>query len=86
MKKTQCDVILIAMFKNKNVKQWDARDFQTGDYFVGYEATARISDLIRMYPELFIIGKDGRFRTIAINWDNKEAVKEMEKYISLFEE
>ncbi len=76
----QCDVILKAMLENRNVKVWDARDFQSGKYFVGYEATARISDLIRMYPNLFIIGRDGRFRTISINWDCKEIDEMLKKY------
>ena len=74
MKFTQCDIILKAMLENKRKEKWDARDFQNGDYFVGYEATARISDLTRMYPSLFIQGKDGRFRTISINWENEEEV------------
>lgn len=87
MKLTQCDTILIAMLENEWKTEWDARDFQgAGKYFVGYEATARISDLIRKYPELFIVGKDGRFRTIAINWDNKQAVKEAKEYLSLFQQ
>ena len=86
MKKTQCDVILIAMLKETWKETWDARDFQQGRYFVGYEATARISDLINKWPNLFIVGKDGRYRTIAINWENKNAVNEALKYISLFQD
>ena len=81
MKLTQCDIILIAMLENKDRKVWTAKDFQSGDYFVGYEATARMSDLIRIYPDLFIVGKDGRFRTLSINWENEKAVKDLvERY------
>lgn len=72
----QCDIILKAMLENKWKKEWTAKDFQFGKYFVGYEATARMSDLLRMYPELVIAGKDGRFRTLSINWKNKKQVKE----------
>ena len=54
MKLTQCEVILKAMLENKSKDKWSAKDFQSGKYFVGYEASARMSDLIRMYPELFI--------------------------------
>lgn len=81
MKLTQCDVILKAMLENKSKKIWTAKDFQSGRYFVGYEATARMSDLIRIYPELLITGKDGRFRTLSINWNNESGVKEaLERY------
>lgn len=84
MKLTQCDTILMAMIENDWKETWDARDFQNGKYFVGYEATARISDLVNKYPNLFKVGKDGRFRTIGIDWENKEAVKEAKEYLSLF--
>lgn len=81
MKLTQCDVILIAMLQNRGKNNWTAKDFQGGEYFVGYEATARMSDLIRIYPDLFIVGKDGRFRTLSINWENEKAVKDLvERY------
>ena len=72
MRLTQCDVILKAMLENKDKVEWTAKDFQSGKYFVGYEASARMSDLIRMHPDLFIIGKDGRFRTLRINWEEQE--------------
>lgn len=81
MKLTQCDVILKAMLENKDKEKWTAKDFQSGKHFVGYEASARMSDLIRIYPELFITGKDGRFRTLSINWENKSEIKQaIERY------
>lgn len=83
MKLTQCDIILKSMLENKWKEKWDARDFQNGDYFVGYEATARISDLTRMYPSLFTLGKDGRFRTISINWENEKEVEERKKRLDI---
>lgn len=70
MKVSQCLIILKAMLENKEKKVWSAKDFQSGKYFVGYEASARMSDLIRIYPDKFIVGKDGRFRTLELNWDN----------------
>ena len=76
MELTQCDTILLAMLTNPKYKVWDARDFQSGKYFVGYEATARISDLIKKYPTLFIVGKNGRYRTIEINWDEQKLINE----------
>ena len=77
MKLTQCDVILKAMLENKDKIEWTAKDFQTGPYFVGYEASARMSDLSRMYPDILIIGKDGRFRTLSINWEQEKEIKEI---------
>lgn len=69
MKVSQCIKILRAMLENKNKKVWKATDFQSGKYFIGYEASARMSDLVRLYPDKFIIGKEGRFRTLELNWD-----------------
>ena len=79
---SQCDIILKAMLENRFKKEWKATDFQSGKYFVGYEATARMSDLLRMYPDLVIAGKDGRFRTLSINWKCKE-IKEFEKRLDI---
>lgn len=79
MKLTQCDVILKAMLENKDKKSWTAKDFQSGKYFVGYEASARMSDLIRLYPDLLIVSKEGRFRTLAIDWEKEKEIKEILK-------
>lgn len=83
MKMTQCDVILKAMLENKSKRVWTAKDFQTGPYFVGYEASARMSDLVRMYPDIFIVGKDGRFRTLSINWDEEKMIEDLFKKYDL---
>ena len=69
MKVSQCIKILRAMLENKDKKTWRATDFQSGKYFIGYEASARMSDLVRLYPDKFIVGKEGRFRTLQLNWD-----------------
>ena len=72
---TQCDVIFKAMLENEHKKEWTATDFQTGKYFVGYEATARMSELAKKHPDIFITGKKGRFRTLAI-----DRTKDLSKY------
>lgn len=72
---TQCDTILRALLINKEKDNWTAKEFQNGEYFVGYEATARMSELANKYPTLIKVGKDGRFRTLSINWDNTEEIK-----------
>lgn len=69
---TQYDIILKAMLENRGKNNWTAKDFQSGKYFVGYEASPRMSELVRMYPDLFEVGRDGRFRTLSINWGSEE--------------
>ena len=65
------------MLQNRLKKYWYAKDFQSGKQFVGYEASARMSDLIRLYPNIVIAERDGRFRTLRINWKNKQEIKEL---------
>ena len=77
MKLTQCDVILKAMLENKDKDKWTAKDFQSGKHFVGYEASARMSDLVRMYPDLLIVSKEGRFRVLSVNWGKEKEIKEI---------
>ena len=75
---TQCQKILNMMYENRNEKKvWYAKDFQRGKYFVGYEATARMSDLLRMYPQIFKVGKDGRFRTLELNLEEEQFIKDL---------
>ena len=76
----QHDIILKAMMKNKNKKEWIASDFQKEPYFVGYEASPRMSELSKMFPEQLITGKQGRFRTLSINWDFIGINKFIEEY------
>lgn len=80
MKLTQCDTILKAMLENKKIIWWSAKDFQNDPYFVGYEATARISELVEKYPDLIKVGKDGRFRIISINWDSKDLQDQLKRF------
>lgn len=80
---TQCDVILRALLLNENKNNWTAKEFQYGEYFVGYEATARMSELANRYPNLIIVGKNGRFRTLSINWNNKEEIEEHRKRLGV---
>lgn len=75
---TQCEKILIYMYDNrKNKKVWYGKDFQHDPYFIGYEATARMSDLLRMYPQIFIVRKDGRFRTLELDLNEEKYIKEL---------
>lgn len=80
MKLTQCDTILKAMLENKKRIWWSAKDFQSKPYFVGYEATARISELVQKYDDLIKVGKDGRFRIISINWDSEDLQEQLKRF------
>ena len=80
---TQCDIILKAILENTSKKDWIASDFQSGIYFVGYEATARMSDLLRLYPNLLIAGKSGRFRTISLNEKSIDEIAFHKKRLNL---
>lgn len=71
-KRTQCETIIQAMLDHPEKEWWYASDFQKGAYFVGYEATARMSDIVREYPSLVDVDKDGRFRILRIRWENVE--------------
>lgn len=70
--KTQIETIIKIMLDNPDKAVWYASDFQKSPYFVGYEATARMSDIARLYPSLVMVGKDGRYRTLSIKWENVE--------------
>lgn len=76
---SQENIILGAMLENKNKTWWSAKDFQSGKYFVGYEATARMSEIQR-YP--FIkSAKEGRYRVLAIDWDREDEIEEYKEMI-----
>lgn len=75
MKKSQHSIILRAMLNNRWKKEWTAKDFQRPPFFIGYEASARMSELSKKYPDLLNVGKRGRFRTLSINWENAYKMK-----------
>ena len=75
---TQCQKILNYMWNERDGKKvWYGKDFQHEPYFIGYEATARMSDLLRMYPQIFIARKDGRFRTLELNMKEEQMIREL---------
>lgn len=65
---------LVAYMKSRPDKEWFyAPDFQQPnmppEYFVGYEASARMSDLVRQSPHLVDVKKDGKYRYIRLKRD-----------------
>ena len=59
-----------ANLAGREAKQWYLpKDFmQGGPYFVGYEASARLSELAKWYPELFDTERQGRFKARKLNF------------------
>ena len=75
---SQCEKMLWIMYKDiDNDKEWYGSDFQHGNNFIGYEASARMSDLKRKYPSIFIEGKNGRYRTLRLNRNEKDFIEEI---------
>lgn len=77
MKWTQCERILVLMIRRrKDQAFFHAYDFMPprigfdDECFVGYEATARMSEVARDYPELVEAGKDGKYRTLRFRFEN----------------
>lgn len=81
---SQRDTILKAMIEKSNKEWWNAKDFQSGRYFVGYEATARMSELLDL-PYIKVRRVD-RFREIALDWTYKDDILEIYDIIKMKEE
>jgi len=81
---SQRDIILKAMIENKKKQWWNAKDFQNGKYFVGYEATARMSELLDL--PFIIVRRVDRFREIALDWSYKNDILDIYDIIKAKEE
>ena len=80
---SQHDTILWGMLNNPQKEWWSAVDFQHGEYFVGYEATARMSELVMKYPTLVKRDMQDKYRVIGIYWENSQEVKEQKERIQM---
>lgn len=81
----QKDKILYFMLSDPDKKIWTAKDFQSRKYFIGYEASARMSELANsIYKSILIVSKDGRYRTLEINWKKKKEIKKVKKLLEDF--
>lgn len=81
---SQYETILKCMIENKYNKVWLAKDFQSGNYFVGYEASARMSELADKYKFIDKV-RVARFRGIKLNWKYKREIKEIYEIIKFKE-
>ena len=60
---------MLNMMATDTTRYWRATDFMQqglGDNFIGYEASARLTELIKKMPERFDVKMDGRFRTVKL--------------------
>lgn len=59
------------MLRSRNVKSWfypfDFMQSSLGPLFVGYEASARLSELARQYPDVVESERDGKYLKRRIN-------------------
>jgi hypothetical protein len=69
---TQHQKIVAQMCKYPEKQWWLASDFmkqELGELFVGYEATARLAELIGDNPEMFETERQGRFRAVRMRFE-----------------
>lgn len=73
---TQMSKIISLMIRNGNQEWFMAGDFQepkikmNDELFVGWEATARMSDLLREYPEMVGVKREGKYRYLRFRFEN----------------
>lgn len=62
---TQYEKILTLMIKSRGQKEWfypfDFMKPDLGELFVGYEASARLSELTKKHPLLFEAKREGKY-------------------------
>lgn len=77
---TQHEKILVVMLRGISerlvLNWWRASDFQKEQFgiFVGYEATARMSELAKKYPFAFELRQNGRFREMRFRSENARQI------------
>lgn len=69
----QTEKILTLMTFNRGKRNWfyppDFMKQALGDYFVGYEASARLSELASKYPDMIESEKRGKYVYRRIKWE-----------------
>ena len=79
-KDTQQAKILFTMINNPKTTWWYPQDFMKpdlGDLFVGYEASARLSELAKDYPEMIDSKRDGKYKVRRLRFENSENFKHL---------
>ena len=71
----QIEKIFALMCYNREKREWffppDFMKPELGDLFVGYEASARLSDLARKYPDMIESLKRGKYMYRRIKWEKR---------------
>lgn len=73
--------IVAAMLANKDKEWWYATDFMQpkcnfdSPFYVGYEASARMSQMMHNYPFMFEVAKDGKYRILRFKFEELESIK-----------
>lgn len=73
---TQQNRILRIILTNPRKKYWGTRDFQRGKFFIGYEAGARLSELVNKYEFIKSI-RDGKYRYVYVDWKYQKEIMEV---------
>lgn len=71
-KLTQHQKIVAYMCQHPEKQWWLASDFMKPDmgaFFVGYEATARLAELVGDNPDMFDTERQGRFRAVRMKFE-----------------
>lgn len=98
-KYTQIEKIILTMFLNPDKTWWIAQDFmppavsKDDPLHVGYEATARLSDLLNKYnpedmelPPVFATERQNKFRAVRVRWEDfEQSLKNHPELIALAE-
>ena len=70
----QTEKIFALMCYNRTKKMWwyppDFMKESNGAFFVGYEASARLSELARNYPDMIESHSEGKYIYRRIRWSN----------------
>lgn len=71
---TQHQKILFRMAHRKDLQEWflpmDFMQPEMGDTFVGYEASARLSELATDYPEMIESRPQGKYKKRRVRWES----------------
>jgi hypothetical protein len=71
---TQYKKILKLMLRKKDIQEWFyPQDFmkpELGDLFVGYEASARLSELFKKYPNMFERKREGKYKITRFKFED----------------
>lgn len=64
---------IVAIMANNRDKDWfypkDIINIGEGAYYVGYEATARMSELAKKFPDMIETMSDGKYKKRRIRWE-----------------